>query len=475
VSESLWYAAARYSDVIVALLFILFFGMLASLLFSLHQQNMARKRAQAELKALKAELDLRVAERTGALREDLRRLRFELANRQYLEKQLRQGERVEPLGRLAGGIAHDFNNLLTIITGNTEILLGGLPEGEELHAPAQEIMEAAERAAWLTRQLLSFSRQQVLEPQALDLNAVVNKMNSMLPRLISEDIEFEAVLEPTLDLIKADPGEVEQVILNLAVNARDAMPQGGKIILETANVMLDGGYVRDSEVQPGHYVMLSVTDTGCGMTEETQAHIFEPFFTTKETGKGTGLGLATVYRIVRQAGGYIWVSSALGKGTTFKIFFPRSDELPAEEMPEDRKVRTLSVKGTETVLLVEDQDRVRALVHRVLKVNGYRVLEAANGQEALDICEKFSGPIHLLLTDVVMPGMGGPEVAKHLAPFYPEMKVLYISGYTDGAIASQAGLQAEGAFLPKPFTQEGLLHKVREVLEAQPEEQFVGS
>jgi len=382
------------------------------------------------------------------------------------EEQLFRAQKMEAIGRLAGGIAHDFNNLLTAITGHTELLLEALQPGDPLREDAEETRKAADRAAALTRQLLAFSRQQRLAPRVLDPNELVANMDKMLRRLIGEDVELRTLLAPQLGAVKADPGQLEQVIMNLAVNARDAMPGGGKLTIETANAELDASYARAHEsVRPGPYIMLALTDTGSGMTEEVKARMFEPFFTTKEAGKGTGLGLATVYGIVKQSSGYIWVYSEVGKGTTFKVYLPRVAE-PAETLaaaPRAPKPRG----GTETVLLVEDEELVRALARRTLARAGYQVLEASNGGEALLALERHQGPVHLMVTDVVMPGLNGRELAARLKPLRPEMKVLYVSGYTDRAIAHQGVLEPGVAFLEKPFAPDGLARKVREVLDGE--------
>jgi PAS domain S-box-containing protein len=388
----------------------------------------------------------------------------DVTRERQLEEQVRQSQRIEAVGRLAGGVAHDFNNLLTIIGGYSDLLLERLGPQHPQLSHVTEIRKAADRAASLTRQLLAFSRRQVLAPQVIDLNSVVANLHNMLRRLIGEDIELVNVPSAQLGLVKVDPGQIEQVILNLVVNARDAMPQGGKITIETANVTLDADYAgAHFPIKAGPYVMLAVSDTGCGMAPEVQAHIFEPFFTTKEQGKGTGLGLAMVYGIVKQSGGYIWVYSEVGRGTTFKIHLPRVDEkLEPVEAPR----RPAGRRGTETILLVEDEAAVRSLVCGVLEGGGYKVLAARNGEDALLVSEQHKGPIHLLVTDVVMPEMGGPELAEHLRPYHREMKVLYISGYTDDAIVHHGVLGSSAAFLQKPFTPDVLAHKVREVLDS---------
>jgi PAS domain S-box-containing protein len=394
----------------------------------------------------------------------------DVTHRRRLEEQLRQAQKLEGIGRLAGGIAHDFNNLLTIINGYSQLLLSRPDLGDPVRGHLSEIMKAGERAASLTRQLLAFSRRQVLAPQVLDLNAVIANMHKMLCRLIGEDIDLVTVLGPDVGRVKVDRGQIEQVVLNLAVNARDAMPQGGKLTLETANVELDTAYARSHVVVvPGRYVLLAVSDTGMGMDAETQAHAFEPFFTTKEKGKGTGLGLATVYGIVKQSGGHIWIYSEPGQGTTFKIYLPLVEE--AIEAPEVQEVQAASLRGTETILVVEDDEAVRPLVRGVLRSHGHTVLEASRGEEALATCQQHAGPIHLLLTDVVMPGMSGGQLAKRLASLYPEMKALYMSGYANGGIVHHGVLDADAAFLQKPFTPDALARKVREVLDAGREKQ----
>jgi len=382
------------------------------------------------------------------------------------EEQLRQWQKVEAIGRLAGGIAHDFNNLLMTIKGCSEILLQECDAQDPRREEAEEIQKAAERATSLTRQLLAFGRRQILQPQVLDLKKVVTNMNKMLQRVIGEDIQLLTVLEPKLRPVKVDPGQIEQVIMNLAVNARDAMPRGGRLTIETANVFLDEDYAqRHVSVKPGSYVMLAVSDNGCGMDQETQSHLFEPFFTTKEKGKGTGLGLSTVYGIVKQSGGNIWAYSELGRGTTFKIYLPMVTQAVKEKYARPER-RRISARGAETILLVEDEKAVRMMIRKTLQSKGYTVLEAQHGQEALSICEDYSGPIHLMVTDVVMPLMSGKELAEQLAPQRPEMKVLYMSGYPDNSIVQHGVLEPGTEFLQKPFTLNTLEAKVREILDA---------
>ena len=380
------------------------------------------------------------------------------------ETQARQAQKMEAIGRLSGGIAHDFNNLLGVIIGYTEVMEPHVSPSDPLHKSVQEIKKAGERAALLTRQLLAFSRQQVLEPKVLDLNTVVVDVENLLRRAIGEDIELTTVLEPTLGRVMADKGQIEQVIMNLAVNARDAMPNGGKLNIETANAELDATFVRDTPyVRPGPYVQLVFTDTGTGMDAETQAHIFEPFFTTKERGKGTGLGLATSYGVVKQSNGYIWVYSERGKGTTFQICLPRVEAAVQAESPE--KCQPRSWQGEETILLVEDEDSLRTVTRDLLLQNGFEVLEADGGLQGLESAQRHHGPIHLLLTDVVMSVINGPTLAEKLAASHPEMKVLYMSGYTDYVIGRNGNLESGTHLLAKPYTRETLLRKVRAVLD----------
>lgn len=384
--------------------------------------------------------------------------------RKQLEEQLRQAQKMEAVGMLAGGIAHDFNNLLTIINGYSQLLLATLPESDSNHSAVEQIMKAGERAAELTRQLLTFSRRQVLRPKVLDLNAVVTGMGSMLRRLIGEHIELHIVVGPDLGRVHADPGQIEQVVLNLAVNARDAMPEGGTLIVETANTELDQTYTgAHVAVKPGPYVMLAVTDTGTGMDAETRSHLFEPFFTTKGQGKGTGLGLSTVYGIIKQSGGNLGVYSEPGQGTCVKVYLPRVDQpvaLDSEKSPE------LAKQGSETILVVEDEEAVRRLISETLQRNGYRVLVAASGREALAITGSHPNAIQLVITDVVMPQMSGRELAGKLKAQRPDIQVLFISGYTDQAITRNGGLESGANFLQKPFTPATLMRKVREILDA---------
>jgi two-component system cell cycle sensor histidine kinase/response regulator CckA len=403
----------------------------------------------------------------------------DITDKKQLEGQLQQSRRMEAVGRLAGGIAHDFNNLLTIIKGYTELALiraKGLPE---LRSDVERIEDAAERAAGLVRQLLAFSRRQVMQPKVLDLNGIVVGLDKLLRRLMDEDIEMVTVADQAVGAIKADPGQIEQVIMNLVVNARDAMPNGGKLIVETANVELDAIYARDhASVKPGKYVMLAVSDTGIGMSAETVAHIFEPFYTTKESGRGTGLGLSTVYGIVKQSGGYIWVYSELNHGTTFKVYLPRVEEAvesgagaagagaAAGKAAEPAK-ESSALSGRETILLVEDEPELRELTRNVLAARGYNVIEAmsAEGAERLASDSSGGGKIHLLLTDVIMPGVSGRELAKRVTARQPSVRVLYMSGYTYNVIAENGTLERGVAFLQKPFTPSALVEKVREVLD----------
>ena len=390
----------------------------------------------------------------------------DITEHEKLEAQLRQAQKMEAIGRLAGGVAHDFNNLLTAIIGNADLTLMSLDKDSPLQENIEEIKKAGHRAASLTRQLLAFSRKQVLQPKVLSLNEVITGLNKMLGRLIGEDVELETFMEPDLGRIKADPGQIEQVLLNLAVNARDAMPQGGKLTIETANVDLDEEYFRRhaEQMQPGPYVMLSVSDTGIGMNGEVLSHIFEPFFTTKETGEGTGLGMATVYGIIDHNNGYIWPYSEPDQGTTFKIYLPRIEG--EVESGQKENVRKKISDASETILMVEDNDEVRNLARNILQRYGYKVLEAENGEEALRISQQHQQPIHLMLTDVVMPGMSGRELAECIQSQRSEIKVLYMSGYTDSAIVHHGVLTSGVNFIQKPFTPEKLTSKIREVLDA---------
>src|SRR5215469_10356545 len=390
----------------------------------------------------------------------------DVTERRALEQQLRQSQKMEAVGRLAGGIAHDFNNLLMVISGYSEFLLDRVGPNPALRDPAREIAGAAQRATSLTRQLLAFSRKQMLAPKVLDLNAIVTENLNMLNRVIGEDIELVMIPGSELGPVKADPGQIEQVIMNLAVNARDAMPHGGKLTIETANVVLDESYARlHAPLEPGEYVMLAISDTGAGMDTETQSRIFEPFFTTKGT-KGTGLGLSTVYGIIKQSEGFIWVYSEPGKGSTFKIYLPRirATGQPLTTQPATTTVR--SQTAHETVLVVEDESKLRRLASLALQDEGYTVLEASDGAAAIRVAQTYSGPIHLLLTDVVMPAMNGRELAQRISALRPEARVLYMSGYTENVIGHNGMLEEGVNLLQKPFSLPALKAKVREVLDA---------
>jgi two-component system, cell cycle sensor histidine kinase and response regulator CckA len=404
--------------------------------------------------------------RMEPVEEGLLVLSADITNRKVLESQLHHSQKMEAVGRLAGGIAHDFNNIISVIMAYATILTSSLDEGDERLADVDEIERAARRAASLTRQLLTFSRQQVLEPRVLDLNEVVRGSEGMIARLLREDIQLTWGLDENLRRVFVDAGQIEQVLVNLVVNARDAIPSGGRILIETANIELDEAYAAShAGVLPGRYVMLAVTDTGTGMDPETQSRIFEPFFTTKPAGKGTGLGLATVYGIVRQCGGDIWVYSELGRGTTFKVYLPESAtrqvvELPPPPLPED-------LAGTEAILVVEDDAQVRSAACTLLRRFGYRVIGAQDAAEALELAGG-PDPFHLLLTDVVMPGTSGIELARRFMAAHPQMRILYFSGYTEEVAITHGLLDKGVAFVQKPFTSESLARRVRQALDGPP-------
>jgi PAS domain S-box-containing protein len=418
---------------------------------------------------LRVDLGTSLIERTGKPPE-VQGIGRDITRHRRLEDQLRHAQKMEAAGRLAGGVAHDFNNLLTVISGFGQLVLGRLESTDPKYPHMAELLKAADRGATLTRQLLAFSRQQVLQPQVLDLNLTLANISRMLRHLIGEDVELSIVPGPGLGRVKTDPGEIDQVILNLAVNARDAMPHGGRLILQTENVNLDEARAAGHyPIRPGQYVLLTVSDTGCGMDAETQKHIFEPFFTTKEQGKGTGLGLATVHGIVHQSGGYIYVYSELGNGSCFKIYLPRVDQVA--EPAKGRQALEHHARGTETILVVEDEAMVRDLTLEVLKESGYTVIAAERPDDALRICAQNQVPIDLLLTDVVMPGMSGLELVERLKPQRPKMKVLYVSGYTADAVARRGMSDPKTAFLQKPFAPGALVRKVRDVLEVMNDQQ----
>ncbi|MFZ1203988.1 MAG: CHASE4 domain-containing protein [Candidatus Acidiferrales bacterium] len=391
---------------------------------------------------------------------------LDVTDRKHLTDQLRQSQKMQAIGELAGGVAHDFNNLLMVVKGHAQLLLQRMPKDASLHHSVEQMEKAADRAASLTRQLLAFSRKQVLQPRVLDMNDVVGGMIKMFSRVIGENIEMAFVPGANLGRTKADPGQIEQVLLNLVVNARDAMPDGGRLTIETANVQLDHTYAAGHvAVEPGPYIMLTVTDTGCGMDAETQSRIFEPFFTTKEAGKGTGLGLATVYGVVKQSGGYIWVYSEVGCGSTFKIYLPQVAE--EVEAPVVTSETGGSLAGTETILFVEDEQSVRELVRDYLRGEGYSVLDAGDGIEALQVAAAHNGPIHILVTDVVMPRLSGRDLAARLSAERRNLKILFISGYTDDTVVRHGVLDGGVAFLQKPFNLKALAEKIREVLKAE--------
>jgi PAS domain S-box-containing protein len=392
---------------------------------------------------------------------------IDISARKKMERQLRLSQRMEAIGELAGGVAHDFNNLLAVILGCADVIPDTLPPGHMAVKKVEMIRQAGSSAADLTRQLLAFSRQQMLQPRVLDLKDVVDRTEVLLRRLIGENIEIKISLQSSLGRVKADPGQIEQVLLNLAVNARDAMPKGGRLTIEARNTELDNSYRTDHlQVVPGRYVMLAVGDTGCGMDRDTQLRIFDPFFTTKELGKGTGLGLATVYGIVKQSGGYIWVYSELSKGTIFKVYLPLVEQI-AESVAQ-KEPETRDLPGCETILLAEDSDSLREMAKEFLESVGYTVIESVSGKDALQKAKNFDGAIHLLLTDVVMPEMSGPELAAEIVSLRPGIKIIFTSGYTDDAIARQGLLDPNIAFIQKPYRPKALARKIREVLSEPP-------
>jgi signal transduction histidine kinase len=439
-------------------------ALLAVVLALLAWQTVRVRAARHAALAANVDLEEQVAARTAELTEANRQLRQEMAERRRAEETLRQAQKMEAIGRLAGGIAHDFNNLLTIISGYTHLLRSALSKDPSLQEKVDAIAKAGDRASSLTRQLLAFSRRQMTQPKVLNLNDLLSDMGKMLQRLLREDIELTISTDPVLWLVKADPGQIEQVIMNLVINARDAMPSGGKLALKTANVSLNGDSATQYPgVRPGSYVRLTVSDTGSGMDAETQAHIFEPFFTTKGQGKGTGLGLATVYGIAEQAGGHVMIESAVGRGSTFHLYLPTVAATGTEGgLSKEAHVAPSPAHGSETILVVEDQEAVLDLVCEILRRQGYEILTARDGREAVQLSET-NGNIDLIITDVVMPQMGGRELAQALASSHPETKILYMSGYVDKEISQKEmpGLE----FIHKPFTPEALARKVREVLD----------
>ncbi len=436
------------------------------------QKNRELLDARNDLQELAESLDEKVRERTVQLEAEIEerraaeeKLRQSVEAERKLAVQLQQAQKMEAIGRLAGGIAHDFNNLLTVINGCCQMLIAECTENEEAHELLLEICQAGERAASLTRQLLAFGRKAIVQPQRLNLNHLIRELEKMISRLIGEDIDIATKFEPELFPIYADVSQIEQILINLAVNARDAMPKGGKLTIETHNIHLDEPYANPSvEIEPGTYAMIAISDNGHGMDKETQAHIFEPFFTTKAVGKGTGLGLATIYGIIKQLDGFVTVYSELDKGTTFKIFLPVIDKDVASPIPISTPSCELP-KGTEHILLVEDEKGVRNLTRIILESAGYKVLVCAEGEEAIQIANNCSEPIDLLLTDVIMPKMSGSQVHKAMLEKYPDIKAIFMSGYTDDAILRNGVMSTATPFLQKPFTPGMLTKKIREVLD----------
>ncbi|MGA8300431.1 MAG: ATP-binding protein, partial [Terriglobales bacterium] len=416
---------------------------------------------------------VRLSGRAASLAEEpeevLELIAEDITERRQLEEQFRQAQKMEAVGRLAGGVAHDFNNLLMVINGYTEVLLDQLDVSSDMHSKVQAIQQAADRAATLTRQLLAFSRKQVLELKVIDVNSVIADMERLLRPLIGENIELVTRLSSDAGRTRADAGQLEQVIMNLVVNAKDSMPEGGRISIRSMNIAVRQNVGEHRFIQPGRYAVIAVADTGHGMDRETQSRIFEPFFTTKEKGKGTGLGLSTVYGIVKQSNGYVFAESQIGSGTTFYVYLPRVEDAATELGPVPTQDNEKG--GCETVLLVEDEDSVRELVRVTLSSRGYKVLEAEHGEAGLRVAEETNGTIDILVTDVVMPGIGGRELAKRIQSKRPNIKVLYLSGYTEDAISTQGALTPGTAFLQKPFTLQNLAKKVREVLRSQPQGQ----
>ncbi|MBI4668933.1 MAG: response regulator [Elusimicrobia bacterium] len=449
------YGLALFSILMTAILVVL----ISLRALELHRNDLKRRAAEQELRESRDKLTFDVTEQSRKLTDTAMALDRETAERKRYEAQFLQAQKMEAVGRLAGGVAHDFNNLLTAILANCSFLIESLETGDPRRNDAEEIKNAADRAAGLTRQLLAFSRQQVFQMKILDINIVITGMEKLLRRLLGENIEL-VIRTAGLGKIKADINQIEQVIMNLAINAKDAMPIGGRVIIETSNTELDEAYVNEHmDSKPGPHVMLSITDAGTGMKKEILEHIFEPFFTTKERGKGTGLGLATVYGIVKQSRGNIWAYSEPGRGATFKIYFPLTDET-APNGADDKPAPVLS-KGSETILLVEDDEKIRKISRRALERYGYTVLEAADGETALSISRAHQGTIHLSVTDIIMPEMGGREFVEQLTKSRPEIKILFVSGYA-GETAAQAGVN----FLQKPFTPEILAQSVRRILDS---------